>query len=266
MMKQLFLAAALAAMAYLVPGEASAAAACPASFQGAQSVTCSCAASQMTGTVWGSGPYTTDSSVCAAALHAGAVAKTGGTVTVQATSGCTTYASSKNNGVTTTAYGPWSSSFYFPSVGSPNCQGAAAAPAIIPTVPSIPAPPSAALPAAPAAPSTVITCPANFRGQHGAMTCHCSPTQFSGAVWGTSTYTEDSSLCLAALHAGAVARTGGMLTVQHTAGCNAYNGTVRNGVATTDYGPWSASFFFPSVGNGACFGAPQHPQRSRPGR
>lgn len=252
-MKRLFLAAALAAMAYLVPDEASAAGACPTNFQGLQSLTCSCAASQMTGTVWGSGPYTTDSSVCAAALHAGAIAKTGGTVTVQATVGCTTYTSSKNNSISTTAYGPWSASFYFPSVGSPKCPGTA----VVPTIPAIPA--------APAVPSTVGLCPSNFQGQRGAVTCRCTPALFTGPVWGTAIYTEDSSVCLAALHAGAVSRSGGVVTVQHAQGCGAYGGSFSHGVTSSEYGAWSSSFYFPGAGGGTCAG--QRPGRPhRPGR
>lgn len=212
---------------------AAAAGPCPSSFHGIQSATCSCAPSQMVGTVWGSGPYTTDSSICAAALHAGAVAKTGGIVSAQATSGCSAYGGSRNNGVSTTAFGPWSSSFYFPGVGTPNCSGVAALPA---------APP----------PPVVVACPSSFHGRHGVLTCQCTPAQFAGQVWGTGTYAEDSSVCGAALHAGAVARTGGIVTVEHMQGCGIYKGSFNNGITTANYGTWSSSFYFPSVGGGVC--------------
>lgn len=245
-MKRFFVAAALAVLAYAIPGEAAAAGACPSNFQGHQSLTCTCTAGAMTGTVWGSGPYTTDSSVCAAALHAGAVAKTGGTVTVQATAGCASYSASKNNGVASSSYGPWAGSFYFPSVGSPNCPGVVQMPTI------------------PAMPSAVAACPSTYQGVRGALTCQCTSAAFRGQVWGTATYTEDSSICNAALHAGAVAKTGGIVTVQAARGCNHYSGSTNNGVASADYGAWGASFYFPSIGGGGCPAERPGHQRPRP--
>jgi hypothetical protein len=244
MFRAIFLAAALAAVAVFLPGQASAAGVCPSSFAGHQALTCFCTPAQMTGTVWGSGPYTTDSSVCAAALHAGAIARTGGMVTAQASHGCNSYRASANNGVATTAYGPWNSSFYFPSVGTPNCPGQAAAPV---------------------APAPVGPCPQTFQGMRGSLTCMCSPTHYTGQVWGTLTYTEDSSVCMAALHAGAIGRNGGAVTVRSTQGCPGYSGTINNGVASADYGAWGSSFYFPSIGGGAC-SAPGPHRRRPPGR
>jgi hypothetical protein len=70
------------------------ASACPASYgdvpdaQRASALTCSCAPEAVRGSVWGSGVYTTDSSICAAARHAGVLAAgAGGEVTVQGSKG-----------------------------------------------------------------------------------------------------------------------------------------------------------------------------------
>jgi hypothetical protein len=58
-----------------------------------------------------------------------------------------------------------------------------------------------------------------------------------GQVWGTDTYTRDSVLGTAAVHAGLLkpAETG-VLRVTVVAPLGAYPGTTRHGVTTTDYG------------------------------
>ena len=62
--------------------------------------------------VWGSGPYTDDSSVCTAGVHAGVIAfERGGRVRVQPRPGQNRYAGSARNGVETSDYGSWQGSF-----------------------------------------------------------------------------------------------------------------------------------------------------------
>lgn len=63
------------------------------------------------GTVWGTGPYTDDSSVCTAGVHAGTLGFGGGRVVVEMRPGQTTYGGSARNGVTAADYGEWSGSF-----------------------------------------------------------------------------------------------------------------------------------------------------------
>jgi len=87
-------------------------------------VTCTCAANP-SGSVWGSHPYTQDSSLCAAAVHAGAITKAdGGSITAKASPGCSKYTGSKENGVTTSNWGPYDTSFHFPSKGDGVCKEA----------------------------------------------------------------------------------------------------------------------------------------------
>jgi hypothetical protein len=69
----------------------------------------------------------------------------------------------------------------------------------------------------------------------------------SGRIWGTDLYTDDSSLCLAAIHGGAIASKGGLLLVTWMPGQSTYIGSLRNGITTTDYGAWTRSFFVQSV-------------------
>jgi hypothetical protein len=77
------------------------------------------------------------------------------------------------------------------------------------------------------------------------FTCMCSAQGLQeGAVWGTDTYTDDSSLCRAALHAGAIPAAGGRVTVVRSDGRPLYTGSIRNGVRSSDFGAYSASIRF----------------------
>lgn len=62
--------------------------------------------------VWGSGPYTSDSSICTAAAHAGVIAMTdGGAVTVTLREGRDSFAGSTQNGLTTSGWDSYPSTF-----------------------------------------------------------------------------------------------------------------------------------------------------------
>jgi len=88
-------------------------------------VTCKCSAdATKAGTVWGVGTYTTDSSICKAAVHAGVIkAEEGGEVTAKGMAGCKSYEGSEANGVTSSKWGSYDGSFFFPSAGEVACAG-----------------------------------------------------------------------------------------------------------------------------------------------
>jgi hypothetical protein len=76
-------------------------------------------------------------------------------------------------------------------------------------------------------------CPAN-----------CSP----GALWGTDVYTDDSSVCTAAVHAGIfAAATGGRVQVADAPGQDEYTGSERNGITSMSWGSWGRSFTVSAV-------------------
>lgn len=86
------------------------------------------------------------------------------------------------------------------------------------------------------------------RGDEGAkFTYECPPSNalIVYSVWGTGTYTDDSSVCTAGVHAGLITiEDGGTLTIEMRPGEAAYDGTVANGITSGDWGAWSSSFVF----------------------
>lgn len=184
--------------------------------------TCSCSAEAAeSGTVWGAGPYSDDSAVCRAAMHAGLVGDEPANITINFMEGRDSYTASEANGVQTSRWGSWGGSFAFEraELGEPEDEVAA-----------------------------VEACPDNarqLRGSEESLTCSCSATATqAGTVWGTETYTDDSGICQAAVHAGVIDASGGDVTINLVDGLESYSGSEANGVETRDYGAWSGSFEF----------------------
>jgi hypothetical protein len=71
---------------------------------------CRCEAGR-SGSVWGSNPYTSDSAVCSAAVHAGLIGSEGGVIHLSPAPGQSSYSGSTRNGFTSSDYGSWDSSF-----------------------------------------------------------------------------------------------------------------------------------------------------------
>ncbi|MGD0985432.1 MAG: LCCL domain-containing protein [Acidimicrobiales bacterium] len=64
-------------------------------------------------------------------------------------------------------------------------------------------------------------------------------------VWGTTTYTDDSSVCAAAVNYGLITiKAGGTVTIQIESGAKSYTGSNRNGTTTESSGPSTGSFVF----------------------
>lgn len=192
--------------------------------QNGKTFTVSCPPGGTEGTVWGAGTYTDDSSICTAAVQSGLITfAQGGSVTYEIAPGQASYEAGTGNGVTSQSYGSWQGSFTLPD---------AAPGAVTPTV---------------GTDSWTQTATAS-RGKNGtAVTIKCSPNGTLGSVWGSGPYTDDSSICTAAVHAGLITpATGGTVVITIAAGADAYQGTTANGVTTSDYGTFAGSFTFPS--------------------
>lgn len=184
--------------------------------------TCSCSAETAeAGTVWGAGPYSDDSAVCRAAMHAGLVGDEPANVTILFMEGRDSYTATEANGVQSSRWGSWGGSFAFEGAALGEDDGDVAA---------------------------VEECPGNarqLRGTGDMVTCSCSATATqSGSVWGSETYTDDSGICRAALHAGVIAADGGTVSFNLVDGQDSYSGSEANGVETRDYGAWGGGFEF----------------------
>jgi hypothetical protein len=181
----------------------------------------SCPPAGELGRVWGTNFYTDDSSICTAAVNAGAITLAGGTFTVEATPGRSSYVGSTRYGVTTQPDGPWPGSFRI-LVAPAAVRGNAAVAAEWQWN---------ALSHRGARGPIVFTCPAG--GVPG------------GVVWGTDIYTDDSSVCTAAVHAGLIEPLkGGTVAIEMRPACASYAGTERHGVRTLPYAVWPGSFVF----------------------
>lgn len=176
---------------------------------------CWCGAGTTGGSVWGTGTYTADSALCAAAAHAGAVDAEGGAVMVQVRPGESSYEGSTAGGVTTSSYGSYGTSIVF-----------------------------LALPWGASAGGSADACPANAQNVTGSLTCSCDAAQIKGTVWGDGVYTDDSSVCAAARHAGVIGEGGGTVTLTMGAGQDSYQGSSANGITSQSYGAWGTSFSF----------------------
>ena len=76
--------------------------------------------------------------------------------------------------------------------------------------------------------------------------CPAAP-QRSGSVWGSGPYTADSNVCMAAAHYGLLGPDGGDVIAYAFAGMDGYEGSLANGVQTSNWGAYGASFMFESV-------------------
>ncbi len=177
------------------------------------------------GTVWGTGTYTSDSSICTAAVHYGWITQArGGRVSFQQVPGLSAYQGAAQNGVTSFDYGSWSSSFQITAaVALPGGGGSGGI-------------------TWDASPDSIGV--ASNVGQSYSYACppHAGPL---GTIWGTDVYTSDSPVCVAAQHRGLVsAGAGGSVTILILGGQPVYVGTFRNGVQSDDYPSWDRSYVF----------------------
>lgn len=84
----------------------------------------------------------------------------------------------------------------------------------------------------------------DFRENVGQRIVYNCPANGSFAtVWGSTVYTDDSSVCTAGVHAGVISRqNGGRVVIEMRAGGQSYQGSSQNGVTTLNYGSWPGSF------------------------
>jgi hypothetical protein len=220
------------ALAAAIPGAALAQAPRPISwdadaqpFRGrTDEIRLSCSGAGRISTVWGTGPYTDDSSICTAAVHAGLITVAdGGRFVLEAGPGKAAYAAGRRNGIVTQSYGAWESSFYLsPWEEEP--------PAPEPPPPA--SPPAASAPPGPPVITWLRTAP-GLAPNGGRFTFICRPPAKNASVIGDGVYSAEASICNAAVHAGIITKArGGRVTIVLLPGPDTYAATTRNGIAS----------------------------------
>ncbi len=174
--------------------------------------------------IYGSDTYTSDSAVCVAAVHAGIITfRFGGNVTLKIKPGKDFYLAGIRNGVASSLYNSWGTSYSFIN-RSTGAEYSSSAPVILPWSSDI------ALFGTRTGLSLTFICPANG-----------SP----GTIYGTDTYTNDSEVCSAAAHAGKTTKLkGGAVKVEVSTGLSSYRGSTRRGITSSSYGSWPGSIVF----------------------
>lgn len=187
-----------------------------------QSFTQDCPPNGAPGTVWGSDVYTDDSSVCTAAVHAGVITLAqGGSVTAYIHPGRSLYPGVARNGVTTRTYASYPGSFAF-----------------TPRVEAEPSPPPGVEAITWSASATRFRATPGVRQQ-----VWCPPGGSAGSVWGRGPFTDDSSVCTAAVFAGRITlERGGVVRLVTSPGLPAYQGGASNGITTRDFAAFPGSF------------------------
>lgn len=192
--------------------------------QNGKRFTIACTPNGTESSVWGTDTYTDDSHVCTAAVQVGLITfAAGGNVEIEIAPGAASYQGGTANEVTSSSYGSWEGSFTFPAVPKGSVQFTVGA-------------------------ESWGRNARQYHGQDGKrFAVQCAPNGVAGSVWGSGPYTDDSSVCTAAVHSGLITLAqGGQAVIEIAPGQGAYKGSTANGVTTSDYGQYDGSFTFPA--------------------
>ena len=179
-------------------------------------------------TIWGTGVYTDDSGVCTAGVHSGAISlEEGGLVTIEIRPGQDEYLGSAQNGIVSEPFGRWHGSFV---IVGPDADRRVLG-----------------LAEMDAGATSWDASAIELRGLNGSLVSFSCPAdgEDRGPIWGTGVYTDDSSICTSAVHAGLITfENGGDVVIRLVPGQGEYEGSTRNGVMSLDHPEWSGSFVF----------------------
>ncbi|MBK6593781.1 MAG: hypothetical protein IPG23_14170 [Burkholderiales bacterium] len=174
------------------------------------------------GSVWGSGPYTFDSDMATAAVHAGVVVVgESKTVKLSIVTGQSSYTGSVRNGVTSSSYGTYTGGSY-------------------------------RLEADDGGDNPILQDPGSLRtfelGLGGVHRFKVTGSAKGGSVWGTNAYTSDSALAVAAVHSGVLldGQTG-VVRVVVVPPQAIYAGSTANGITSNDYGQYAGAYAVSNV-------------------
>lgn len=173
--------------------------------------------------VWGTFTYTNNSVVCLAAVHMGLITlKNGGPVTVARAPQQNFFPMTARNSVASHYLDKPADAFTFTSAPTSEAD-------------------------ADRMPISFITTAADFRGRTGAKLLFSCPIKAAtdAPVYGSGPYALDSSICMAAVHAGLFQKmAGGSVNVEIRGPEKSFTASEQNGVTTKERGAEDASFVF----------------------
>ena len=160
--------------------------------------------------IWGTDIYMYESPICTAAVHAGVFTPgTSGQVTIVMGPGAKSFEGKGRNDVQSSSYGPADSTYSFTSDEPGQIDWY----------------------------TTLDRVPDDF---HAPLTLLCPPKGNTGtSVWGTDVYTYSSTICVAAVHAGAITLdAGGRVTVTFQPKQQTFLGSDHNKISSRDWTHW----------------------------
>lgn len=155
--------------------------------------------------IYGTDAYTDTSPICAAAAHAGLFTRgTTTAVTIVMEGERQAFTASTRNSITSLAYGPWSGTYSFVRDGQPGQIDWN---------------------------TTIVSVAADYLMP---ITLVCPPAGESdrGVIWGSGVYPDDSAICVAGVHAGAISLAGGALTVTRVPKQASFPSITRNDITS----------------------------------
>lgn len=172
--------------------------------------------------IYGTGIYPSSNPICVAALHAGRITKDGGQVTVQLNPGAESYTGSSQNEVSSASLPGTPRSIVFVDETDTTAVDAAQEP-YIPRLKW----------------DTKFTRTGfaykRLAGQRFTFNCPVAPKgKKLRQIYGTDSYAFNSTVCVAALHAGKITQDGGLVHLQLNDGKDKLVGSIRNGVESKD--------------------------------
>jgi hypothetical protein len=187
--------------------------------------------------IYGSDIYTDDSSICTAAVHVGLMSvERGGLVRIEIRPGRSTYGSTTRHGIKSINFGEYGRSFIVLSsavrdnsnkesrIGNRADSDDSSDKDITPI--------------------DWDTSAAGFQGEEGKTYAFRCPADGSAkTIYGSDIYTDDSSICTAAVHVGLISlHRGGVVTIEIRPGRPAYGSTTRHGIKSINFGEYGRSF------------------------
>jgi hypothetical protein len=197
----------------------------------------SCPANGTAQPIYGSDVYTDDSSICTAAVHAGIISiEHGGAVTIEIRPGRSTYGSTTRHGIKSINFGEYGRSFVFNSSGARQAVHSTSGRNARPDADNDET--------GDATPIGWDTPAGGFKGEAGqTYRFSCSAGGTAQPIYGSDIYTDDSSICTAAVHAGVITRAqGGVVTIEIRPGRSTYGSTLRHGIKSVNFGEYGRSF------------------------